>query len=121
MNLLLCQPRLTRTVGHVGFHLISSTFIWIWCELARQRFLQIHPDGQGSALSNFFWNYRWIGAMGTAGLIFIVVVAHCRQQNRLYECVVYLGLLLQLLWCATGMIAMESAFIGWTNLRGVHY
>jgi hypothetical protein len=28
---------------------------------------------------------------------------------------------LQLLWCATGMIAMESAFIGWTNLRGVHY
>jgi uncharacterized membrane protein YoaK (UPF0700 family) len=72
-------------------------------------------------LSIIFWDYSWIGIVAAALLVAMLVIVHIKKLGRIYETVFYFSLWLLVVWIGAAMIAMELAFVPWTDLRGGHY
>jgi len=110
-----------KTIGYGATLLSATTLIHFWCQIVHWRFRYEHPDGGVKGLTIIFWDYSWIRIVAAALLVAMLVIVHIKKLGRIYETVFYFSLWLLVVWIGAAMIAMELAFVPWTDLRGGHY
>jgi len=110
-----------KTVFFGLFNASASLTAYLWCKIEEWRFRAEHPNGFGTALSNFFWQFSWISFAISALLIFLIVICHKLEKEKLHAYIFYIGLWLIATWLCCAFISTETAFVGWRDLSGVHF
>ncbi|MEO6034081.1 MAG: hypothetical protein ABIQ35_02380, partial [Verrucomicrobiota bacterium] len=78
-------------------------------------------DGQGTILSNFYWNYPWAFVCFSIVLILLLAASHRKKSAACYESVVQCGYWLLTIWFGGALIANEISFTPWFSLSGEHF
>ena len=98
---------------------MSATYlIKVWCYYVHLRFVSEHPTGQGVVISNFYWEFSWIGIVVGALLTAVLIICHVKKRHSLYEATFYFGMWLLIVWFGFSLSANEASFLGYSGLTG---
>ena len=107
-----------KTIGFAATFLSSTALISGWCQVVHFRFRVEHPGAVGSNISNFYWDFPWIGIGFATILSVILSAAHIRKHDALYNATYCFSIWLLVVWFGVALIAME---LPWGDLHGYHY
>jgi LPXTG-motif cell wall-anchored protein len=85
------------------------------------RFEREHHAGVGTTIANFYWDHSWLGVLVGILLSAGLFMAWKKRKPTLYDFIFYAGFTLLILWFGFAMVAMETSFIGWDDLRGTNF